>query len=533
MSINHRFYFITFVLLIGFSNFAYGQKSSAENTIDSLFKDLQVKPNSIDKVENLISLYKDALRKGVTNKEILNEALLISEKIYYIDGIGKSYNRMGNTARYESDLGQSVLYHKRALSYLEQTTDTLNRIKCLNSLGVTYRKLNLEKDAFKYYFRALKLAENYNNDRSISIALGGIANVFINTEEYDKALYYLNKGLAIEVKSNNTRGQGYVLSNIGEVYLYKNEYDSAYHYLNESLQIILKNPRRDGVAIKYNLLGLLFQKKGDYATSTDYYKRTIPLFTKYNNLRYLSNTLINIGKNQLYTKQYTKALSNIEAGLNSAKTIHSKENIGLGYDALVDYYKLTKNYKKALESLENARIFHESIVNEASQKSIISTQIAYETAEKDQEIQKLAHEKTISQENAKKNRYRLIIASIAGVLIIFILILLFYLYRKNADLELEKIDSELKSYVLQIDELKDKANYKAVATNEDFTEKFKIFDLSKREIEVLTHIANGLSNEEIAGKLFVSTNTIKTHIKNIYVKLDVKNRIQALKKIGI
>jgi len=62
-------------------------------------------------------------------------------------------------------------------------------------------------------------------------------------------------------------------------------------------------------------------------------------------------------------------------------------------------------------------------------------------------------------------------------------------------------------------------------------ENIKTFELSSRETEVLEHIASGMSNSEIAEKMFVSTNTIKTHIKNIYSKLDVKNRIQAMKKV--
>jgi DNA-binding CsgD family transcriptional regulator len=55
-------------------------------------------------------------------------------------------------------------------------------------------------------------------------------------------------------------------------------------------------------------------------------------------------------------------------------------------------------------------------------------------------------------------------------------------------------------------------------------------NLSKREIDVLELMALGLSNDEIAAKLFVSTNTIKTHSSNIFVKLDVKRRIQAVEK---
>lgn len=54
--------------------------------------------------------------------------------------------------------------------------------------------------------------------------------------------------------------------------------------------------------------------------------------------------------------------------------------------------------------------------------------------------------------------------------------------------------------------------------------------LSPRELDVLGLMARGLSNEEIAEQLFVSINTVKTHSSNIYVKLDVKRRTQAVEK---
>ena len=52
--------------------------------------------------------------------------------------------------------------------------------------------------------------------------------------------------------------------------------------------------------------------------------------------------------------------------------------------------------------------------------------------------------------------------------------------------------------------------------------------LSERELEVLTLVAAGETNQEIAGELFVAKSTVKTHIKNIYRKLDTHNRTQAL-----
>lgn len=61
--------------------------------------------------------------------------------------------------------------------------------------------------------------------------------------------------------------------------------------------------------------------------------------------------------------------------------------------------------------------------------------------------------------------------------------------------------------------------------NEQEIEKLGI---SNRELEVLQLMAEGLSNQEIAEKLFVSLNTIKTHSSNLFIKLDVKRRTQAV-----
>ena len=54
--------------------------------------------------------------------------------------------------------------------------------------------------------------------------------------------------------------------------------------------------------------------------------------------------------------------------------------------------------------------------------------------------------------------------------------------------------------------------------------------LSNRELEVLQLMAAGLSNQEIAGRLFVSLNTIKTHSSKLFEKMDVKRRTQAVEK---
>jgi len=60
----------------------------------------------------------------------------------------------------------------------------------------------------------------------------------------------------------------------------------------------------------------------------------------------------------------------------------------------------------------------------------------------------------------------------------------------------------------------------------------RAYGLTRQESEVLSLLAEGLSNKEIAEKLFVSPGTVKTHVKHIFKKLNVKRRIEAV-KIGL
>lgn len=62
------------------------------------------------------------------------------------------------------------------------------------------------------------------------------------------------------------------------------------------------------------------------------------------------------------------------------------------------------------------------------------------------------------------------------------------------------------------------------STDDEFT---ALADLSKRELEVLELIANGLSNLDIGNRLFISEKTVKSHVSNILSKLHLADRTQA------
>jgi DNA-binding NarL/FixJ family response regulator len=56
------------------------------------------------------------------------------------------------------------------------------------------------------------------------------------------------------------------------------------------------------------------------------------------------------------------------------------------------------------------------------------------------------------------------------------------------------------------------------------------FDLSQRELQILSQLHRGEPLKEFAASLFITESTLKTHLSAIYRKLDVKNRVQAIEK---
>lgn len=61
-------------------------------------------------------------------------------------------------------------------------------------------------------------------------------------------------------------------------------------------------------------------------------------------------------------------------------------------------------------------------------------------------------------------------------------------------------------------------------------QEYQDFGLSKREIELLDQLKNGLTYEEIASNLSISFHTVRKHIENIYRKLQVNNKVEAVQK---
>ncbi|GLB53154.1 hypothetical protein NBRC110019_21940 [Neptunitalea chrysea] len=68
------------------------------------------------------------------------------------------------------------------------------------------------------------------------------------------------------------------------------------------------------------------------------------------------------------------------------------------------------------------------------------------------------------------------------------------------------------------------------------TQQLETLEITKRELEILQFMALGHTNQEIASELFVSVSTVKSHNQNLFAKLEVQRRTQAVgkaKRLGL
>ena len=73
---------------------------------------------------------------------------------------------------------------------------------------------------------------------------------------------------------------------------------------------------------------------------------------------------------------------------------------------------------------------------------------------------------------------------------------------------------------------------KVISTFQQKDEKNRLTELSERENEILELISTGLIVKEVSARLYLSAHTVSTHLKKIYNKLHVNNRIEAINRFN-
>jgi DNA-binding CsgD family transcriptional regulator len=190
--------------------------------------------------------------------------------------------------------------------------------------------------------------------------------------------------------------------------------------------------------------------------------------------------------------------------------------------------------------LRKSVAYNDSLINEETISSVAEMKGKYEY----ERNKRIIAEKEIEVEQSKLKLVYWVALSVFLIIVFIILTILYYFKQKNSLLlkgklaligkqnrQLQKLNQEIKA---QLDKtqisLEDKEEILEFVYSKSRQKKLpeELVSLSKREVEVLSYLALGWSDEQLANKLFVSKATIKTHLRRIYSKLLVRGRAEAV-----
>lgn len=428
--------------------------------------------------------------------------------------------------RQAGNYDEALELSNRAVEIARLIKDSLQWANALNDQGQVYKDMFLFNQAIDSYYEAFKLWEVKNDSSGLAIAYGSIANVHFFQEDYRKSLEYNFKKLPITQKLGNLWETNKTINNIALAYSDLNQHDSALVYARKSLQIAQKRNYPVGVASSCDIMSIAFLKMNKPDSSYSYSKKAVDIAER-NKSQALASYLVNLASALEKQKNYQAAISKAKEAHDLAKNRNDAHTQRAASFLLSEIYHRINQREMAYQYLTEYLKLNDSITNKEYMRKVTRLDIQHEYDKKqraaEHEIEILDKNNQLKTERLRKTwivLFSILLLSISGAIISFLII-------RNKNHRIDQMQLELRNYLLQLDNVKTKTeNDNPVLTL------VKNYGLTQREAEIMKLIATGIGNEEIAEKLFVSKNTVKFHIKNIFIKLDVRNRVQALQKMA-
>lgn len=461
-----------------------------------------------------------AKKYGNLSVEYFEKSGKLKEAVSAIAGVVYLEKQAGNFEK-ATELSDKAIEMARSIK------DTAQWANALNNKGNVLKEMFLLNPAIDAYFEAFKLWELANDTSGLAIAYGSIANAYFFEGDFKKSLEYNFKKLPITENRNNLWETNKTLNNISLAYSNLSQHDSALYYMQKSLAIAIKLNQSEEIGNCYNHMAFTFLNMGAIDSSLLYSSKALGIAEKTNSPK-LASYLISNAEALNQQKKYNEALAIAKKAYQLAKQKNDRHTLKDAAFALnIIYFRLNKRdfaypflteYLQLNDSLKNLEFMRKvtrlDIQHEFDKKQKAAE---YEIVENRQQIEILNKTNKLKSEKIRIQWLILLtifLFSATGAAIGLLVI-------RNKNHRIGEMKLELQNYLLH-----EKQNKKP----SPFQSKEEDYGLTQRETEILEQISRGLNNNQIAQKLFVSENTVKFHIKNIYIKLDVKNRIQALQK---
>lgn len=422
---------------------------------------------------------------------------------------------------YNYQFDASDQYFLRAyhlLNSVESPEAEAVRGKVLFNLGRNLIYQSQYDSALQLMIEAKNASETIDDQEVVAQVLNAIAIIYIQySNDAEKALNAFQNALKIHLNDDDSAQASRVMQNIGQIHNMTGQNDSALYYLRISNRMVEEMKDFRSLAVGTNILGAVFYDLSLLDSSEVYFRKAIQLDLMNQDSIGLIQDYSQLGNTLLAANKMSEAIRYSQLAFNNTKDLYLKAETA---EILSRIYEGTGEYLESLAYFKTFKLLTDSMQREDQRNTVSELQTKYETAEKEKEIE------LANAELERKERFQqfliiiIVIILVFSALAIFLLIQRFKLRRALLSQEIDTLRAQINSIF--------KGGISNLDLSIDQINEGLYKPLSEREYEILTLAVSDQTNSEIADTVFVSVNTVKTHLKNIYSKLGVSNRKEAL-----
>ncbi|MBV6647711.1 MAG: tetratricopeptide repeat protein, partial [Cyclobacteriaceae bacterium] len=421
-------------------------------------------------------------------------------------------------------LAQTALERSEKASFNEQVRDLINVMGNCHYIQGNY-PMALEK-----FLELYALHEKANDTVGMADALSNSGLVYKNTKDYQKALDTYQEALRIIKNKGNDKTKAKLLNNMGVVYRRLRDYDKARAYYDSSLTIKLRLGDPRTIANGYTNIGVVMSLTGNQQGAIDYFKKALKLERASGLEEGAAKSLNNIAEVYWYLKDFDQVLKYASQGYEIASKLNTKLQIKASSGLLSEAYASKGQYKKAYEFHRIFASAADSLFNANAARRVGRLESKLEIAKKENQIKLLDRENQLATAELRNKRTIQLFLIISLVGIVAVGSYIFYAHRQRAHLKEVILHGHVNELRTQVTELLGKYEGRFDMDRAQLNDRL-VNPVSEREYDVLKKIFAQKTNQQIAEELYVSINTVKTHLKNIYDKLGVSNRTQAIEVV--
>ncbi len=428
------------------------------------------------------------------------------------------------------DIEKAHKINQEVEKYASARQDTMLLINAAALAAEYYWRKGDYPEGIKAGQESIRLAESHTRFKpELARGLQTVGTIHLYELNDEKALEYYNKAGAIYKATNQMTSVASIYNNTGVVFLDKAEttqndiyYDSAARYFNEVLAI--REHAKTGTLMNATgNLGTIYVNLEEWDKARNVFDLWESLEAENPDQIAKAMNLGNIGILHLELNELDRSEKYFRDGLEAAletDNIYEEQNY---YRHLSLLEERKNNYKVALDYSKKWISLKDSIFNIDKSREIGELETKYEVAKKEQQIQ------LAEAELERKQRFQQFLIIVISLILVFSIVA-FFILRQRYLLKQALLSQEIDNLRLQINNVLGSEKKELELSYEELNKKLNN-PISDREFEILQLALTDLNNREIAEKVFVSVNTVKYHLKNIYVKLGVSNRKEALEVV--